>query len=114
MKNRKKEIVCIIIVGIFLLGLVLFMEYGNKGQGNQVSITCNGNLYGTYELSEDQVIELDTGNTLEVKNGIVNMIWADCPSQVCVETKPISEKGEMIVCLPHKVVVQVIGDEIEK
>ncbi len=110
MKNRKKEIYCIIIVGIILLGLVLLIEYGKSGQGNRVSITCDGELLGTYDLNKDQVIELDTGNTLEIKNGIANMIWADCPNQVCVETKPISGKGEMIVCLPHKVVVQIIGD----
>ncbi len=114
MKNRKKEIYCIIIVGIFLLGLVLFIEYGNRGHGTIVSITCDGELYGTYELNKDQVIELEIGNILEIKNGIANMIWADCPNQVCVETKPISEKGEMIVCLPHKLVIQIIGDEIEK
>ena len=34
---------------------------------------------------------------------------SDCHNQVCVNHKPISRSGESIICLPHKVVVQIEG-----
>ena len=39
------------------------------------------------------------------------MIEADCPDLICVHHKPISRQGESIVCLPHKVIVEVTGEE---
>ena len=38
------------------------------------------------------------------------MISADCPDHLCVKQGKISADGEMIVCLPNKVTVQ-ISDE---
>ena len=35
---------------------------------------------------------------------------ADCPDQVCIRMGKISKTGENIVCLPHKLVVQLEGD----
>ena len=36
---------------------------------------------------------------------------ADCPDQICVRHKAISKSGESIVCLPHKVVVEISSEE---
>ena len=41
------------------------------------------------------------------KEGKAYMSGADCPDKLCVKQKAISKKGESIVCLPHKLVVQV-------
>ena len=37
------------------------------------------------------------------------MTDADCPDKLCVKTGRISKTGETIVCLPHRVVVEIIG-----
>ncbi|MFR4337598.1 MAG: NusG domain II-containing protein [Lachnospira pectinoschiza] len=37
------------------------------------------------------------------------MTDADCPDKLCVKTGMISKTGETIVCLPHRVVVEIIG-----
>ena len=39
------------------------------------------------------------------------MIEADCRNKVGINTGFISEVGEMIVCLPHQVLVQIKGAE---
>ena len=38
------------------------------------------------------------------------MIDADCSDKLCLEQGYISKPGESIVCLPHRVMIQVIGE----
>ena len=39
------------------------------------------------------------------------MTEADCPDQLCVHQRAISKQKQTIVCLPNRVVVEVIGGE---
>ena len=50
-----------------------------------------------------------TTNLLVIKDGKADVTEADCPDKLCVHQKAISKTNETIVCLPNKVVVQVIG-----
>lgn len=51
-------------------------------------------------------------NTIRVENGVVTMIDANCPDLVCVTAfPPIAKNGEQIICLPHKLVVEIQGGE---
>ena len=36
---------------------------------------------------------------------------ANCPDKICEGHNKISYKGETIVCLPHKVVIEIVADE---
>ena len=51
-------------------------------------------------------------NLISVADGNVVVEAADCKDQICVRHKPVSSKGESIICLPHRLVVEIIGDEI--
>ncbi|MCR2820128.1 NusG domain II-containing protein [Lederbergia panacisoli] len=46
-------------------------------------------------------------NVIEVKNNQVRMKSATCSDQVCVRTRPISKPGQTIICLPHKLVIEI-------
>lgn len=50
-------------------------------------------------------------NLIWVTDGTVIMEVSDCRDQICVHHKPVSSKGESIICLPHKLVVEIIGGE---
>ena len=39
----------------------------------------------------------------------VQVVYADCPSQVCVYTGRITRPGQLIVCLPSRIVVRLEG-----
>lgn len=100
---------------VFLILLVccawFYFFGGDKGAVAQV--TVNGQLYGTYSLDKDQKVKIVVGETvtniLQIQNGKADMISADCPDKLCVHQKAISRQKETIVCLPNKVVVEVIG-----
>lgn len=121
-KNASKRILRkadVILISVFLfigmVGLVLYL--GGRQNGQFVRITRNGTVIGTYPLYEDTVvtIEGDGGeNVLTIKDGTADMTDADCPDKICVSHKAIAKTGESIVCLPHKIVVEIISDDSKK
>jgi hypothetical protein len=36
---------------------------------------------------------------------------SNCPDKICDGHSKVSYKGETIVCLPHKVVIEIVADE---
>ena len=91
-----------------------FEFIGGKG-ASQVTIKVNGEIEGTYSLSEDREIKINDGsNVLQIKNGKAKMIEADCPDKLCMHQKAVSKNHESIICLPNKVVVEVESSENSK
>ena len=67
-----------------------------------------------WEESAEQIIaeyQSDAYNILLCQDGVVRMIQSSCPDQICVHHKAVSTVGENIICLPHKIVVEITGDE---
>lgn len=100
----------VLLLVVALLGLAFFFL---RGEGNTVTVTVDGELFGTYSLSEDTTVEIRTGddgeelNLLIIRDGVAYVETATCPDGICAAHKPISRDGESIVCLPHKVVITV-------
>ena len=99
--------------GILVIALVLFlvMHLTRNEAGNQIQITVDGEVYGTYSLEKDQVIEVkenDFYNRIRIQDGAAYMEEANCPDGYCEEQGKISGRTQTIVCLPHKLVVEVL------
>lgn len=107
---KKKDLLLICIV-LCVAGIWSGIRYftGSRDPG-YVTVKVDGVLEGTYLLDEDQVIEINHGtNILEIQDGKARMIEADCPDQLCVHQKAITAGGESIICLPNKVVAEVVS-----
>lgn len=118
LKKRKKDLIFIFSILIFAVFLLLLQRvYGNaQDEADVVKITVNQKLYGTYDLNKNQTITIqnDLGiNTIQIQNKDVWMEEADCPDGYCKEQGHISKNKQTIVCLPHKLVVE-ISDVSEK
>lgn len=77
------------------------------------------NTEGFYEVlpldrSAHIAVEGSLGtNVIEVSDGRVCCVESDCSNQVCVQTGWVGSAGEMLVCLPHELTVQVVADEAD-
>lgn len=116
---RKGDVILIaaIIAVIFISygwNIYTYNEYGD-GEGI-VTVRINGKLYGEYNLKtvKDQSIKLNLPSgehsTVEFKDGKVRIEDADCPDKICVKTGWISKPGEMIVCLPYRIIIKISGE----
>ena len=101
--------------GIIVIALVMLlgMQLMRGEEGNQIQITLDGVIYGTYALSKDQTIEVKNGdfyNKVRIEDGKAYMEEANCPDGYCEEQGKISGHTQTIVCLPHKLVVEVLDN----
>ena len=112
----KKKDLCLILVFLLIAGLIyLFTRNGEAG--NQVRITLDGKEYGTYSLSENQEIPVQTEygyNIVQIEDGMVFMKDADCPDKYCIHQGKTARKNKSIVCLPHKLMVEVVEASKDK
>ena len=108
---KKKDIILGIgIIAVALL-MLLFMQINRGEEGDRIQVTLDGKVYGTYSLEKDQVIEIEEGsfyNKIRVEDGKAYMEEANCPDGYCEEQGKISRHTQTIVCLPHKLVVEVL------
>lgn len=112
----------ILIAGLLLAALAAFggiSWYLSAGtQKAEAVVEVDGQEEGRYPLDQDTSVEiqLEDGsyNRLEIKDGRAEITEASCPDKICVDHRPVSRRGESLVCLPNKVVVEIVnGQEAE-
>ncbi len=91
-----------------LIGFIIFKI--NLKDGGYANVLIDGKLTQSFNLKEDikTVIVTEKGNnTLVIENGKAFIQNADCPDKICAKHRKISKTGETIVCLPHKLVIEI-------
>ena len=108
-EKKKERNDRILIVGIMVCAVLLGLAFLLKGSrvGTTVVVTVSGEEYGRYSLLKEQVVQIGDTNTLIIHNHEADMLFAECPDQICVKHTPISDTDESIICLPNQVVVTI-------
>ena len=111
----KRDGVFLGVLFLVLLAGAAWYSFFGRDDGAVVEITVDGELYGSYALDKNQTVDIIVGetktNTLVIQNGMADMTKASCPDKLCVDQKAVSRRGESIICLPNKVIVEVEGGE---
>ena len=111
-KNKLKyKIIIVIAVLIFAAGIAGSIVVLNAPKKNTVIIKSDGKILYTLDLSSepDRTFEIKTDrgeNTVEIKDGKIRVISADCPDKTCVRMGRLESSAMPIVCLPHKLVIE--------
>lgn len=105
---RKADVLLILLMALIPVCMLAYnMVSAMKYSGPSLSILRDGEMYGTYPLSEDRTIEIGDTNICEIRDGSVRMIHANCPDQICVHSAAIGRLGGIIVCLPNKIILRI-------
>ena len=107
---------CILIAAILAAAALAYcLSRQNSINTIRMSIFVDGALVRSESLSENAapvIIENSYGrNIVKIESDGVTMIWSDCPSQTCVHTGKIMRRGEVIACLPHRLLITLDGGE---
>ena len=71
----------------------------------------DGKEAGSLSVSLPQADADGSGcNVIVIRDNVCKVTEADCPDGICVRHGGISHKGEAIICLPHRLVVEIAGD----
>ncbi len=113
MTRGDKTIFFVLVLGsvIALLCLGLFLS-GETGTIALVEV--DGKEYGRYSLEEKErqtlAIKTEFGyNKVVIDNGKLWVSESDCPDGLEIRDGAIQNSGEMLVCLPNRLVIRIVG-----
>jgi hypothetical protein len=105
------DVVLIVLILSFSTGAILFTRLGLNWQLPKIpeaSVYHEGKLLKPLRLDKDQeIILLDGKMLIEVKEGRIRVKKSDCPRKICVNTGWIKTPGQIIVCVPNKVLIEI-------
>ena len=113
MKKRDLLIIALLLVCAGALYLVSQVLLGGTA-ASTIVVTQDGKevlrrplaMENTYEIAQED----GSLNVIAVKDGAVFMQEANCRDGLCIRQGKMRNAAKTIVCLPHKVVVQLVGD----
>lgn len=117
-KGDKYLIVFIVVFS--LLSLVYTKKSAFNQNEKYISIQVNGEevkkiIFDKKIIGSTIPIETEYGyNLIEIGDGKVRVIEASCPDKLDVKQGYISKTGEIIVCLPNRLTIEIKGIEDEK
>ena len=116
--KRKRNTVLFLIILFLIIGIgFLIQRYYFGKSGISAIIEQDGETVAELNLNKNTEFVLNDGkggsNTITVQNGHISVTEANCPDLVCVRTGAISQTGEVIACLPHKLIITISSDQTD-
>lgn len=116
---KKWDIILIVLLISlsFIPELVFGIMMGKSYNETYAEITLDGKPYKKIPLSghsgEDQIdVTTEYGyNIIKISNHSIGIMDSDCPDKICIKSGFISKPGETLVCLPHKLMIGIKGDD---
>jgi len=109
----------ILIMSIFLIGIVTAFfgaQTSSYSREAKIRVTVAGEEQGIYALKDEReiIINKEFRNIIQVKSDnsgdmYVQMKESNCPNRDCVHHASINLPKQTIICLPNKLVVEIIG-----
>ena len=113
--NRSGKILLFLLLAAVVLSAGFILLKKEKPSAPVARITRDGELLREIPLDEVEesysfVVEDELGsNTILVEPGRIRVSEADCPDQVCVNQGFISDGTVPVVCLPHQLMIEIVG-----
>lgn len=114
--NKRLNLILVLaIAAVACVGLVATRLMGANTNADTATVVIRDGEQKVYELPLNQnttkTVTTDLGtNLIEIKDGRVHVEEADCPNQDCVHQGWVDAAGEQIVCLPHKLTVDIVDE----
>lgn len=112
--TKYDKFLIILVLIISIVSIIIIGKATSNYDTTYAEIYVDGNLYKKYSLDKDLkevvTIESEHGkNIIEIEGYNVRMIDSSCINKLCIKQGIIHKQGQLLVCLPNKVVVQIIG-----
>lgn len=116
--KKGDKITAIVIACILVISSVSVFAYMKFSAGSHhiAEIKQDGKVIKTVDLDkvkdgQDIRISYDTDhyNIVRIEKGRIRITDADCPDKVCVKTGWITQPGQSVICLPHKLIIKIEG-----
>ena len=118
--SKGNKIAVTALAALVLICAAVMLLRGVFTSGNRIAVVyLNGEVVREIELDKiTEPLEFDITadghtNCVRAEQGRIRMLSADCPDKVCVNQGWIDNGAVPIVCLPHKVTIEIKGGSAE-
>lgn len=114
--NKKLNLILVLaIAAVACAGLAATRLMRANTDADTATVVVRDGEQNVYELplGKDATKTITTNlgtNVIEIKDGRVHVEEANCPNQDCVHQGWIDAAGQQIVCLPHKLTVDIVDE----
>lgn len=117
--KKYDKIILIVLASIFLGSFLIRQYIFNQKNNLIVNIYVDNKLYKKTPLDKTskRIININTQygkNKVLIDNKGVRIIESNCKNKICVKTGYIKYNGQSIICLPHKVYIEIVSNQKEK
>lgn len=105
----RNDFILIAVLIIFSLTPLII----HSGENKKAVVKIDGVIVRELDLTTDETFILETSdgkNFVEVRGGNVRVVEANCPDKICVRRGAIKNVGEVIACVPHNLLIEVVKD----
>lgn len=110
--SRGDGLVLLLMAGL-LVGL--YVNYWQAdGHGAEAVVLVGGKPWARLNLFHDHDLTVPgpLGDShIQVRDGQVRFIASPCPNKLCVHTGWLNQGGEVAVCLPNRVSLQILASD---
>ena len=112
----KKHLLDLVLIAAILLigGIIALVLLLTRKTGAFVEVRVDGKTAASYPLDKDAEYDISGAsggvNHLVIRNGEAWVESASCPDGLCVNMGHIRYIGSSVICLPNKVVIEIVGD----
>ncbi len=121
--TKYDQVIAFIIIAASVLSYMAFSFFAFSEAPEKVEIYLDGKLYGEYRLEEittERIVKISSKygkNVLKITSDGAQVTEASCPDKKDVKDGKITKAGQVIICVPNRVLVKLVAgktDNIDK
>ncbi len=113
LQNQKPLIGDWLVIAVSIVAvIVLFQQFWSFAPASELKIRQGSKVVGIYDLSQTRELHIKGPigeSIIVINNGQARFKQSPCPNQYCVHQGWLSHAGQVAICLPNQVSLQLLG-----
>lgn len=102
----------LVIIASVVLVIFLFKTLWHNERASKLQIRQGDHIYATLSLNQNRTLDIHgpLGNSrIVINQGQVRFEHSPCPNQYCVHQGWLNRAGQVAICLPNQVSLELLG-----
>ena len=106
----------LVIVAGLLSVFFMFQQFWSNEHASKLKIRQGDKVIGTYDLNQTRELHINGPlgeSIIAINGGQVRFKQSPCPGQYCIHQGWLSHAGQVAICLPNQISLQLMGSKTQ-
>ena len=102
----------LVIIASILAVIFMFQQFWSFEPASKLKLRQGEKVIGSYDLNQARELHINGPlgeSIIAISNGQVRFKQSPCPNQYCVHQGWLSHAGQVAICLPNQISLQLVG-----